>query len=197
MKLITLFTFLSLGATAQINTNFPFLSQLYFPFDAGYALTDAKTLQSGMLFKTGLEYRFKKPVGLLIRFSYDNRSNHYKITQNTITNITEGKLKFTDYVTGVGYRVGQRKTRFFGLIQAGISVYNYPSITGSANNFTMTDKQSITPITKYTAGFEYYIAQNAALTLETSYALLPNRSVFWGKDFSMFGISLGFTATLF
>ncbi len=197
MKLIILLTFLSFVANAQINTNSPFLSQLYFPFDAGYALTNAKTLQSGMLFKTGLEYRFKKPNRLLIRFNYDNHSNHYKIAENTVTDITAGKLKFTDYVTGVGYRVVSEKTRFFGLIQAGVSAYTYPSITGSANNFTITDKQRMTPILKCTAGFEYYIAPNAALTLETSYALLPSHSVFWGKDLSMFGISLGLTTTLF
>lgn len=197
MKLIILLSFLSFAANAQSDTTASFLSKLYFPFDVGYALTNAKTLQSGMLFKTGLEYRFKQTNGLFIRFNYDNRSNHYKITENTVTDITEGKLKFTDYVTGVGYRVGSKKTKVFGLIQSGISAYSYLSITGFANNFTITDKQRITPILKCTAGFEYYIAKNAALTLETSYALLPNRYIFWGNDFSIFGISLGLTTTLF
>lgn len=197
MKLIILFSFLSFAVSAQSDTTVSFLSKLYFPFDFGYAMNSTHTLQSGSLVKTGLEYRFKQTNGLLIRFNYDNRSNHYKIIENTVTDITEGKLKFNDYVMGIGYRVGHKKMNIFGLIQCGVSTYTYPSITDSINNFILIDKQITTPITKCTAGFEYYIAPNAALTLETSYALLPNHSVFWGKDFSIFGISLGLTTTLF
>lgn len=134
---------------------------------------------------------------MFVRFNFDNRSNAFSINENYTSNVTEGKLKFNDYVFGLGYRIGKNKIKILVLFQAGATTYEFPTVTGSTNNFKIQDQQRTTGIVKTTVGLEFYVAKNAALTLETSYILHSKQSSFWNNRFSMIGISLGLTTTLF
>jgi hypothetical protein len=182
---------------AQADTTSNFLSRLYFPFDFGYSFTSNGSIRGGGIVKTGLEYRITKTKGFFARFNFDNRSFRYKTQENTLTNITEGSMRFTDYLSGPGYRIEHTKLKLFGLLQAGATIYQYPVVYGTGANLTLTDSHKTSAITKVTLGFEYYIAKNAAVTVETAYLTLPIRSEFWGTSFSSGTISVGFTTTLF
>jgi hypothetical protein len=184
-------------ANAQTNDAETFLEKLYFPFDFGATFPSEKNISSGGYIKTGLEYRLRKEQGVFFRFNFDNRNNKFTTQENQTTNVVDGKLTFNDYSIGLGYRFGQKKLKGFGLFQGGISDYNYPVVSGTLNNFSVTEKKSTTPIAKITLGFEYYVAKNAALTIETVYILQTSNSAFWHKSFSTFGISIGLTTTLF
>ncbi len=176
---------------AQTDTTKSFLSKTYFPFDFGL------TFSNQTIIKTGIEYRINTDRGVFFRFNVDNRSNKFSIIENPITNVINGTVKFEDYVLGVGYRLGKSKLKSFVLCQGGISSYEFPLISGTQNNLVVDYQQSETPIIKTTIGFEYYIAKNAALTIESCHLLHVNRSVFWTNQLSAFSISFGLTATLF
>ena len=184
-------------SNAQSDSASTFLSKLYFPFDFGYTISKQKSISNGGLIKTGLEYRINQEKGLFIRFNFNNRNNKFKISKNSSTNVIEAQLKFDDYVIGLGYRIGKKKIKGFGLWQAGISTYSFPSIIGIYNNFKIKENQATTPVFKTTFGVEFYVAKNAALTIETVYIFQKSNSAFWNKSFSTFGISIGLTTTLF
>ena len=195
--LLICYTLLSISLCAQTDTASSLLSRFYLPFDFGATITQNKNMRPGILIKTGLEYRFKKTNSLFARFNFDNRSNNYKLPNNPTTNVTEGKIRFNDYVVGIGYRIGKKKIKALGLLQGGISTHEYPTLQGTTNNFIIVDRQVETPIFKLALGVEYYIAQNAALTLDTGCSLISDQSIFWSKHLSIFEISLGLTASLF
>jgi hypothetical protein len=198
LAVIFVFSFFSKNALAQADTSkASFLSKLYFPFDLGYTLSEQKSILNGGQVKTGLEYRMKKENGLFFRFNFDNRNNRFEVTETATTNVVEGQLKFADYAIGFGCRIGKKNIKAFALCQAGISTYNFPSITGICNNFKIKENQANTPVFKTTLGLEYYVAKNAALTIESVYILQTSNSIFWNKSFSTFGISIGLTTTLF
>jgi hypothetical protein len=182
---------------SQSKDSTSFLSKLYFPFDFGYTISKQKSISNGGIIKTGLEYRMNQEKGLFFRFNFNNRNNKFKISENPSTNVIEGKLKFDDYVIGLGYRIGKKKLKVFGLWQAGISSCSFPCIIGIYNNFKIKETQATTPVFKTTFGLEYYVAKNAALTIETVYVFQNSNSAFWNKSFSTFGISIGLTTTLF
>jgi hypothetical protein len=184
-------------SNAQSDSTSTFLSKLYFPFDFGYTISKQKSISNGGLIKTGLEYRINQEKGLFIRFNFNNRINKFKISKNSSTNVIEAQLKFDDYVIGLGYRIGKKKIKGFGLWQGGISTYSFPSIIGIYNNFKIKENQATTPVFKTTFGVEFYVAKNAALTIETVYIFQKSNSAFWNKSFSTFGISIGLTTTLF
>jgi len=192
------FTVLSYSsANGQSDSTSSILSKLYFPFDFGYTISEQKGISNGGLIKTTLEYRINQEKGLFIRFNFNNRNNKFKISENSPTNVIEGQLKFDDYVIGLGYRIGQKKIKGFGLFQAGISSFSFPSVIEISNNFKIKENQATTPVFKTTFGLEYYVDKNAALTIETVYILQTSNSAFGNKSLSTFGISIGLTTTLF
>ena len=188
----TLFSFGQSGTGSS-----SFLSKLYFPFEFGYLVSEQKSIKPGNLNKTGIEYRFKKQKGLFIRFNFDNRSTKFNITENQTTNVIEGKIKFNDYLLGLGYRFGKKKLKPFGLLQTGLSSYEFLKVAGPVNNFKVQDHLKTIVINKMMLGIDYYIVPTAALTLEGSCFLHPGNSVFWNKGLYMFGVSVGLTTTLF
>lgn len=198
LRIITLVLWcVSLTSNAQTKDSTSFLSKLYFPFDFGYTIPQQTNISNGGLIKTTLEYRMNQKKGLFIRFNFNNRNNKFKISENLFTNVIEGQLKFDDFVIGLGYRIGQKKIKGFGLCQAGISTFSFPSIIGISNNFKIKENQTTTPVINTTFGLEYYVAKNAALTIEAVYIWQTSNSAFLNKSFSTLGISFGLTTTLF
>jgi hypothetical protein len=192
---ILVITVLPICCYAQSDNSF--LSRLYFPFDFGFTLLTEKNIKSGSQIKTGIEYRIKKNIGLFARFNFNNRMNSFDIQKNQTTNVINGKLKFNDYSIGLGYRLGNKKIKVFSLWQVGISTYDFPLVTGTPNNFSIVERRGETPIIQMTFGLEYYLAKNAALTVETVYIMHTDNSTFWNNQFGTFGISIGLTTTLF
>jgi hypothetical protein len=195
--LFLIFSVITFNSVKAQNNTTTFFSKLYFPFDFGFTTTSQNTFETGSLIKTGLEYRFKTTTGIFIRFNYDNRSNKFTIQENSTTNVIEGNLKFDDYLLGIGYRIRKNKVKGICLLQTGISTFEYPTINGMSNNFIINQQQHSTPSTKLTFGLEYYVANNAAFTLETGYILQTSNTVFWKNNLNVMSLSFGLTTTLF
>ncbi|MCD4691987.1 MAG: hypothetical protein K8R79_03650 [Calditrichales bacterium] len=173
------------------------LSGFYFPFDFGYIIPGSNKVFPGGQLKTGIEFRIKQTNAFFFRFNFDNRSNQYKIPACEITNVSEGKLHFNDYVIGTGYRHGGGKVKVFSLLQGGLTTCSFSVVSDFGNHYAVKDESESSFIMKSILGVEYYIAKNAAITLEAVYSIISEDSDFWEEKLSSFGISIGMTATLF
>jgi hypothetical protein len=195
--LTTIFFLLSFTAKAQVGSDSTFLSRLYLPFGVGSSTTDDSKTFSGKVLLSGFEYRIRKTNGIFFRFNFDYRVQHYKITGNSHYNVSEGKLDFTDYLIGFGNRFCKKNLRIFGLIQGGITSYNYLVVSGQENGYKLSEVKNETPAFRGTMGLEYYLHSNVAFTFESSYTIIPTYAIFWDKRLSIVEFSLGFTTTLF
>lgn len=177
-----------------------FASRLYFPFDVGYLNSPGNNLKSGMITKLGVEYRLHTTHGLYFRLNLDDRSNSYKKEEIKGTNITKGKIKFDDYLGGIGYRIrGDHKLREFFLLQGGVSSCSYQDVESSGSNYIIKDRNKLVPLIKLTAGLEYYIVKSAAITLEGGYIWQLDNTPFGRSHMNegALGISIGLTTSLF
>ncbi len=199
--LVTSVTFILFGLSINAQTpKEPLSSKLYFPFDIGYLNSPRNNLKPGIIVKMAIEYRLHSTQGLYFRLNYDNRSNSYENQEVQGTNIVKGKIKFNDYLGGIGYRIrGNYKFRQFALLQTGISTCQYQNIETSDVNFIVKDKKKDIPVIKLTAGAEYYIGKSAALTFEAGYIWHLEDTPFGQNQMNegALSFSVGLTTTLF
>ena len=177
-----------------------FTSRLYFPFDIGYLNSPGHNLQSGIIVKMAMEYRLHRLNGWYVRFNVDNRSNSYNKNEVIGSNILKGKVKFNDYLAGIGFRFGHwHKVRQFCLLQGGIADCEYPNVLSYKDSYTLEYKHISIPEIKLSAGCEYYLQKSVALTLEIGYIwnLRSNTFDSGAIDQGALGISFGMSTNLF
>lgn len=194
---ICLFLLFPFASCAQSEEEKDMLSGFYFPFDFGYINPGSNWFSPGGQIKTGVEFRIEQTNAFFFRFNFDNRSNKYNIPACEITNVSEGKLHFNDYVIGTGYRYGSGRVKVFTLLQGGLTTYSFSVVSDFGNHYAVYDESETSFIIKSIFGAEYYVAENAAITLETIYSIISKDSDFWEERLSNFGVSIGMTATLF
>ncbi|WP_321480560.1 outer membrane beta-barrel protein [uncultured Bacteroides sp.] len=189
---------LTMRATAQTQKE-RFTDKLYFPFGIGYLNSPHNNLQAGIIVNMAAEYRFHSHHGMFLRLSYDNRSNSYKRDEINGTNITKGKLKFNDFLFGVGYRLNdEHRFHPFALIQFGPSFCEYQQIISSNGTYQIKEKSKTVPVVKLLAGGEYYIGKSAAITLDIGYIWSLKNTPFGQNHLNegALSISIGLTTTL-
>ncbi len=178
-----------------------FSSRLYFPFGIGYLNSPANNLKPGTILNMGVEYRLQDGNhGPYLRLNLDNRSNSYQRDAVDGTNIVQGKIKFNDYIGGVGYRMGiGRRFRQFALLQGGLSVCQFQNVAESGQSYVVENKEKTIPVLKAAGGIEYYVGKSSAITLEAGYIWHLEGTPFVHNQLSegAFGISIGFSSTLF
>lgn len=187
----------SFGQDAD-TTRRSFLDNLFFPFDVGCTFYPANALATAVLFKTTVEYRVSRGNAPFIRLNVSNQFVAYQLPQLGITNATTGRLRFTDYSVGLGYRQGKKKVRGYGLINVGCSAYVFPVVEkAKAISFTVEEIEKATLLSVLVVGVEYYLTPKAAITLELSQSRFWNRTDFWADNPGGIGLSVGVTTTLF
>lgn len=164
--------------------------------EVGYVTYGAAELGGGVMIKTAIEYRLKTKNSLYFRLNYDNRDAKYKVQPTGLTNVIEGKVQFSDLIGGIGYRFG-KDVQFIALLQAGTSFYTIPSFELVNNVLSLRNLNRNVPISRVTLGVEFYLDNNSAITLEVLQSQFWNKEDFWKDNQSAWGISLGFTATLY
>ncbi len=199
MKSIFLVCMLSVGLTAKGQTKLENLfSRIYFPFDFGVSTLFSEALDNGTLSKTGVEYRLKHKNGLYFRLNFDNRKSDYLLNAlSPITNIENGTVQFSDIVIGPGYRIGNQKWQFTGLVQTGNTNYSIDNVAQNSSGFRKISIQRNLLLSKTSTGLEYYLYENAALTFEVSYLYHWQQKDFFIENPNGLTFSIGLTTTLF
>lgn len=117
--------------------------------------------------------------------------------ENQTTKVINGRINFTDYLLGLGYRFGKQKVKGFCLLQGGMSTYTFLYFRGLGSSFSVQDIKSKTPVVQTTTDMKFYLAKNVAITLEAASTIHTSKSIFWDAGFVTFGASVGLTAMLF
>jgi hypothetical protein len=196
--LISFTLYFSANAQTQIKRADLFLSRIYFPFDFGVALSNAKTLNTGSVNKTGVEFRLKEEQGVFFRYSYVNQKNNFVLPENQVGSVVAGKLTFNNHLMGVGMRIGKNEIRGIGLLEVGVSSLRNPQVSVTASgNYKVREIGRNMPVLKINTGVEYYVAPNAALVIEAAYFSRFTKTNLWSKSLQTLTFSIGLTTTLF
>ncbi len=175
-----------------------FGEQVFLPsIEIGYMHELADELGGGVLLKTSIEYRVRNNNDIFFRINYDTYNADYELDpENGITNVIKGTAHFTDLLFGAGYRFGDNKWRCFIMVQPGIKYYNFPEpvITNTAIN--IEQGKSRTFCTRATLGFEYYITEKSAISLDFLQGQVWDETAFWKDSGSAIGFSVGFITSL-
>lgn len=166
-------------------------------FEVGYMTNNSEMLSGGALAKFAFEYRFSNINNGFLRFNLDARNADYMIGEEGVTDVLEGSIGFTDLIFGGGYRGGDRSYRLFILGQAGISLYDYPTIERIGNTVKISSVSRNVTLTRATVGIEYYFDDRTALALELLQDQVWSKRDFWVNRGGSWGISFGLVATLF
>ncbi len=174
-----------------------FLTKLYFPFDAGWTFYQADALTTALNVKTAVEYRRQPGNAFLVRLTVGNQFVAYQLPQPGMTNAVAGKLRFTDYYAGLGYRRGKKSVRAFVMANVGLSTYVFPVVEARKGSLAVKEVQQATLLSVLIFCIEYYLDRKLALTLELSRPQLWTKTDFWADHPGGVGLSVGITTPLF
>ena len=147
--------------------------------------------------KAGIEFRISNNNEGFFRLNYDVKSSHYKLDADNVNSVIEGRVRFTDIILGLGFRFGDRTTRFFALAQGGLTNYSFPTAWQEGNTIMIADDQRWDPVTRVTVGAEYYLDRKTAITLELIQNEVWTDEGFFRQSASSYAISLGIIAAMF
>lgn len=185
-----LFLSTSIVQAQKDSTKTSFLSHIFFPSDYGISIPGAPELESAVQFRTGLEYRFDRINGFFIRGSLDSRATAYEVPTLELPLLTKGKIKHTELLLGLGFRIGDGKWRNNFLVQSGIGFYQFPTVENTATGFIGLEKGDRTGLARISFGTERYISRTAALTFDVHSSLFFQDTPFWQKK-TNFGFAVG------
>lgn len=178
----------------------PFTSRIYFPALVGLNFTTNGNaelyIKKGITLNTAIEYRPTYVNSLFYRFNYDALTDHYHDRAHRLhSNVKQGTLHTTFFDLGTGYRRKFKKIGLYLLLQPGIAIQSFDQVAVVNNGYSLTQVKENSANLKITTGAEYYIVPHFAIIAEPAYYRLFNGDNKIGN--SVFGISVGFTTTLF
>ncbi|HAA15910.1 MAG TPA: hypothetical protein DCE41_31045 [Cytophagales bacterium] len=173
--------------------------QIFLPsLQIGYIFNQANNLTSGIIINTSLEYRVRNNNDIFFRANYDTYNSDYIITPgNALTNVIEGTASFTDLLIGSGYRFGDSQYRIYLMAQAGVKLYNFPEFVQENNTISIVQGQRNIFSTRATVGFEYYINEKSAFSLDILQSQVWRSQDFWIDNGSALGFTLGYITSLY
>lgn len=165
--------------------------------EIGYINHGSSNINGSLMFKSSTEYRFQNNSDFFLRLNYDSYNSKYEIhSPQQLGNILKGSVNFSDLILGPGYRHGSQKNRFFVLTQSGIKFFSYPQALQNSNIIEINLERKRTFTGRITTGYEYYINDKSALTIEGFFGHTFNERYFWQDSRSAYGISLGFVTSI-
>ena len=175
-----------------------FWSRIFLPsIDAGYQVPNSELISGSVRIGTSIEYRVRNNNDFFIRLNYDTYGAKYTLTNgNNTTNTIEGTVQFTDFVSGPGYRFGERTFRLMLAVMPGIKRYEFPTATLDGQQITVRSEAKSTFTTIMLATLEYYVDEKSALTFSLYQNQVWREVDFWQDGGSAVGFSIGFITSL-
>ena len=195
-----LFLFFALIAHAQTDTiDLSEGEKVFLPsLDYGYIFNPTDLLSGSVIIKTSIEYRWSNNNDVFIKLNYDSHKANYSLEDlNGLTNIVKGDVNFTDLLLGGGYRFGDATDRLLIMAQAGLKSYDFPEVSQEGNVFNIELASRNIFTTRFTIGYEFYLNDKSAFTLDLFLNRVWNNEDFWLDRGDSYGVSLGFITSLF
>lgn len=196
-KFLLVLLFLPLIAFAQDSGGEEIGNRIYMPsLQIGYINNNSDQLGGGLFIQTSIEYKTK--TGLFFRANYDDFDTDYTVlNQGSQISSLSGKVSFSEFIGGLGYRITSNKHNFLMSAQAGGRFYDYPVLRSQGEDFGLQLDSREVWIGRYTVGYEYEIEERAYLTFEL-FASHSLRSIdYWASKPWASGFTIGITTTVF
>lgn len=197
--LLTTFSCLSVFSQSDWKDKVSYLAKHTFTpaLEVGYVWNNSKELLNSIMFKGAAEYRFNNLRGPVIRGNYDTYYAKYQINNlNNLARIVKGTAFFSDIMLGGGYRIGNLRHRCFGLLQGGVKWYDYPEVSESTSTIEIRMENQFAATGRVTLGYEFYVNERSAFTLEGMHSRVFERKHYWKEDGGSWALSFGFTTSL-
>lgn len=195
---ISLLCHLATAQQPQDSTASKFWSRIFLPsIDVGYQVPNSDLIGGSVRIGTSLEYRIRNNNDFFVRINYDAYAAQYMLAnQNNTTNTIQGSVQFTEIVSGLGYRMGDRTFRFMIAAMPGIKKYEFPTATLEGQVITVNTEAKSIFTTLFLTTLEYYIDNKSALTLSLYQNQVWREVDFWENGGSAVGFSIGFITSL-
>ena len=175
-----------------------FWSRIFLPsIDVGLQVPTSDLIGNSVRIGTSIEYRFRNNNDFFFRLNYDTYNASYQLAnQNNTTNTIEGKVQFTDFASGFGYRFGDRTYRLMLAAIPGIKTYEFPTATVNGQQVIVRSEAKSVFTTIFLATLEYYIDEKSAVTFSLYHNQVYRETDFWVDGGAAFGFSIGFITSL-
>lgn len=175
-----------------------FWARIFLPsIDVGYQVPSSDLIKGSVRIGTSIEYRIRNNNDFFVRLNYDTYGANYVLTNNNnTTNTIEGTAQFTDVVSGLGYRLGDKTFRLMFAAMPGIKLYEFPTATLDGQRIIVRSKAKSIFTTIFLSTLEYYIDNKSALTLSVYQNQVWREVDFWEDGGSAVGFSIGFITSL-
>ena len=174
-----------------------FTNRLYMPsLQMGYINNHTDQLSGGLFIQTSIEYKTKS--GLFFRLNYDDFDTDYSVEepQQGISSLN-GKVSFSEFIGGFGYRHIEGKHNLLVSAQAGGRFYGFPVLENEQGDLRLDLESRETAIGRYTLGYEYEIDVRAFLTFEFFASHTFQKKDYWTSKTWATGFTIGVTTTIF
>ncbi len=162
----------------------------------GYVGHGTDDLFGGLMVQTSIKYRHQS--NFVVRLNYDdfNSNMNFEYPVNPDLSYT-GRMSFSEFIGGIGYRDRDDKHNFTAYIQGGVRNYGFPIfITDSVQASIDFDSRFI-GIMRYTIGYEFALAPKLFLTLEALAGHTFTTQDYWFDNRWSYGFTVGISAPLF
>ncbi len=121
------------------------------------------------VFRTSIDYRFRRVAGPYLRLSYDAGSP--RLTQRNVDGATllRANMAMHDVYMGGGYRFGPKRWQIVTGAHLGVQITEVPSLATDADDVTSVGTRlRATGLAVASVGFEFYFDRRTAATLDLS-----------------------------
>ncbi|WNJ17083.1 hypothetical protein [Pontibacter sp. G13] len=161
----------------------------------GYVFHGTPELSGGIMVQTSIEYRDISNFTFRVNYDDFNSNMNVEYPVNQDLQFT-GRVSFTEFIGGVGYRQQMGKHNLTGYVQSGIRTYGYPVFNIDSTQANLDYDSRNIPIMRYSLGYEFALAPRLFLTVEALVSHTLNPKDYWIDDRWSYGVTVGISAPL-
>jgi len=157
------------AALAQEVEEPPSLERFFMPaIEAGVIWSGDSDIDLGLTFRTSVDWRLRRISAPFLRLSYDATTAQY--TQRNLGELARltSTLATHDIVLGGGVRFGPSTLQVVTSVQSGIQFAQIPALRQDGEDLVVASQDERYGITIGGLGAEWYLEEEAAITLEWS-----------------------------
>lgn len=162
----------------------------------GYVDQGTDQISGGLMIQTSLEYRDKS--NFVLRLNYDDFNSNLNFDYPVNQDLSfKGRISYSEFIGGVGYRAIIGKHNLTAYVQGGLRFFGYPIFNINEQETNLDFDSRNIGILRYSFGYEFAIADKLFFTIETLVSHTTQARDFWQDKRWSYGITAGLSAPLF
>lgn len=180
-----------------------FIEHINMPIEIGLA-SSLGDFDSGLYFRTCLEYRAYKNCGWFVSLEYDEYDLGYHDRHFEGSNATEGTFSVLNYFLGGGYRFAfttdenrRDETGVFSIgamLQPGMSFASVENVTGTGTDYRLKTVETCNFAIKASLQLDYLFSEYFGIYIAESFTQPFGHQLMPGHDAGVLSTSIGITS---